>query len=133
MLINTAEKLLNRTTVKLLESYYDGPIKVYKVLLIINRYDKGTYSPIVVDNIIMTICRNKRLNKIYFDVLNSTSKRSRSMFATYKECLGEYEFSDYVRAIEHQTKAIASVTGLAGRRAHIVRREAWHNAVLSRS
>ena len=133
MLINTAEKLLNKTTVKLLESYYEGALKVYKILLIVDRYDRGAYSPIIVDNIIMTICRSKRLNKIYFDVLDSTSRRSRSMFATYKECLGEYEFADYIRAIEHQTKAIASVTGLAGRRAHIVRREAWHNAVLARS
>ena len=133
MLIDTAEKLMNRTTVKLLETYYSGKVKIYKILVVINRYDRGTYSPIVVDNVIMTISRNEARNKIYFDVLGSTSKRSFSMFATYKECLGEYEFAEYIKALEHQTKPIAAATGLAGYRAHIVRREAWHNEVLARS
>ncbi len=133
MLIDTAEKLMNRTTVKLLETYYSGKVKIYKILVVINRYDRGTYSPIVVDNVIMTISRNEARNKIYFDVLGSTSKRSFSMFATYKECLGEYEFAEYIKALEHQTKTIAAATGLAGYRAHIVRREAWHNDVLSRA
>ena len=133
MLVNTAEKLFARSTVKLLETYYKKDVKVYKFLLIINRYDKGAYSPIVVDNIVMTICHNKRLNKIYFDVLGSTSRRSYSMFATYKECLGEYEFAEYIKMLEHQVKVIAAATGLAGHRAHIVRREAWHNTTLSQA
>lgn len=133
MLIDTAEKLMNRTTVKLLETYYSGKVKIYKILVVISRYDRGTYSPIVVDNVIMTISRNEARNKIYFDVLGSTSKRSFSMFATYKECLGEYEFAEYIKALEHQAKTIAAATGLAGYRAHIVRREAWHNDVLSRA
>lgn len=133
MLIDTAEKLMNRTTVKLLETYYSGKVKIYKILVVINRYDRGTYSPIVVDNVIMTISRNEARNKIYFDVLGSTSKRSFSMFATYKECLGEYGFAEYIKALEHQTKTIAAATGLAGYRAHIVRREAWHDDVLSRA
>lgn len=132
MLIDTAEKLISRSSVKILETFYKGDIKVYKILLVISRYDRGTYSPFVVDNIIMTICRSISENKIYFDVLGSTSKRSFSMFATYKECLGEYEFADYIKAIEHQTKVIAGATGLAGHRAHIIRREAWHNEVLAR-
>ena len=133
MLVNTAEKLLNRSTVKLLETYYKGNVKVYKILLAINRYEEGAYSPLVVDNIIMTICRNNLFNKIYFDVLGSTSRRCFSMFATYKECLGEYEFAEYIRALENQCKTIAGATGLAGHRAHIVRREAWHNETLARS
>ena len=82
MLVNTAEKLLNRSTVKLLETYYKGNVKVYKILVAINRYEEGAYSPLVVDNIIMTICRNNLFNKIYFDVLGSTSRRCFSMFAS---------------------------------------------------
>ncbi len=133
MLVNTAEKLLNRSTVKLLETYCQNSIKVYKILLTINRYEDSAYSPLVVDNIIMTICRNRTFNKIYFDVLGSTSRRCYSMFATYKECLGEYEFAEYIRALENQCKTIAGATGLAGHRAHIVRREAWHNEALAMS
>lgn len=133
MMVNTAEKLLDRTTVKLLETYRRGGIKIYKLLLIINRYEKGTYSPLVVDNVVMTICRTHSPNRISYNVLRSTSRRCASMFITYKECLGEYEFADYIRDIERQAKSIAAATGLAGHSAHIVRREAWHNSVLAMS
>ena len=74
-----------------------------------------------------------RTNKIYLDVLGFNSRRSFSVFSTYKECLGEYEFAEYIKALNSQTKAIAAATSLAGHRAHIVRREAWHNSVLDRS
>ena len=131
MLVNTAEQLLNRSEIKILESYCCEGSKVYKILLIINRYDKNTYSPLVVDNIIMTLCFNRRVNKIYFDVLSSTSRRSYSMFSTYKENLGDEEFAKYIKALNRQTIAAASAIGLAGRSAHIVRREAWHNSTLS--
>lgn len=131
MLINTAEKLFDRSSVVLLETYYKGGTKVYKFLLSINRYDKGVYSPIVVDNLIMTIQRDPRRNHIWYNVSNVSSRRCRSMFATYQECLGEHEFAEYIKMVEHQVKAITAATGLAGHRAHIVRREAWSSDVLA--
>ena len=38
-----------------------------------------------------------------------------------------------IKMLEHQVKVNADATGLAGHRAHIVRREAWHKASLSQA
>ncbi len=133
MPINTADKLFARSNIDLLETYMIGSCKIYKLLLHINRYESMKFSPLAVDNIIMTIYRNEKRFKICYNVLEATSARCRSIFETYKEALGEYEFADYIRALHNHVKKTASALGIDGRTAHIILPAAWKNATLAQS
>ncbi len=133
MLINTCDELFERSTVKLLETFINNGCRVYKILLSINRYESSKFSPLAMDNIVMTIYRNKKRCKICYNVQDTTSPRCRFMFDAYKEALAEFEFANYIRALYYHIEGIAEAVGVAGQLAHIIRYEAWHNEILAMS